>query len=125
MSELTFRHFIDKPTWAAADGYNFNFIDCLAFSAKLIDPWYMIKSLASEVLDTELRDIYVVPIYLGSMLLAISWPLIFWVVSIPLWIKCKRWQRKYKHEMNDTARENLDAWRRRLEIRWEVEDKNG
>ncbi|MEL3300573.1 hypothetical protein R9R02_01410, partial [Escherichia coli] len=28
--QITFKHFQDNPTWAAAAGYDFNYFDCLS-----------------------------------------------------------------------------------------------
>lgn len=37
MGMLMFEHFCDRPTWAAAAGYEFNIINCLSYSAVTVD----------------------------------------------------------------------------------------
>lgn len=117
MSELTFRHFIDRPKWAAAAGYNFNFIDCLSFCATIIEPWNGVKECSSAIPDIELREIYLLPVYLAAIAFCTLWPLIFWVMAPAVWVKCKSHQKKYKGSKSEIVEKNLAAWKRKVDKR--------
>lgn len=121
---LTLRHFIDRPTWAAAAGYDFNFIDCMAYAADLYGNMFIaLKDVCRDFLDTEVREL---PLMLAIIVAAVSgvfvWPLIFWIVAIPVWFKCKRMRRKYQFEdgMTDIAENNIEQWRLECARKWKV-----
>lgn len=119
---LTLKHFLDKPTWAAAAGYEFNYLDCMAFMA---DRYSAITSALRDVLcdlpDTTVRDL---PLMVLTLIAAASgmvlWPLIFWLVALPLWIRCRQHRRRYHlgADMTEIARRNLDGWLHGCERKW-------
>ncbi len=116
---LTFKHFLDNPTWAAADGYEFNYFDCMAYTAAQYDGLLLaVSSVAENFLDTEVREI---PFVLGVLLIAlvglIMWPLTFWLPAIWIWIRCRHHRKKYHFGsgMTAIARKNLDAWKTHFE----------
>lgn len=116
---LTFRHFVDRPTWAAAAGYDFNFFDCMSYMAIKYDRiFHAIQRVFDDFWSTELREF---PLLLSVFVLAVigvvAWPFIFWMAAIPLWVKC-RWMRKhyvYGTRMNDIATNNIARWRAEFE----------
>ena len=119
---LTLRHFIDRPTWAAAAGYEFNYLDCMAYTADFYGLMFSaLRNAGSGFLDTSVRYS---PIALVAMIAAlcgvIVWPLIFWIVAIPVWLKCKSMRRRYQFgdAMTEIARGNLDLWLRECARKW-------
>lgn len=109
---LTLKHFFDRPTWAAAAGYNFNVIDCMSEAANRIDIFRGIWGLICEMPDIELRHIWMLPFNLFVCALALFWPFIYPVFGLILYFKCKRTARKYQKEMPDIVRNNIDGWLR-------------
>ncbi|MGJ3447074.1 hypothetical protein [Enterobacter sp. PTB] len=119
---LTLRHFIDRPTWAAAAGYEFNYLDCMAYTADFYGLMFStLRDAGSDFLDTSVRDL---PIALVAVIAALCgvfvWPLIFWLVAIPVWMKCKSMRRHYQFggEMTEVAIVNLDHWQHECERKW-------
>ncbi|HEM8556157.1 TPA: hypothetical protein U2Q34_000182 [Citrobacter koseri] len=116
---LTLQHFLDKPTWAAADGYNFNYFDCMAYTAAQYDCVFLaVRRVAENFLDTELRELpFVLLVLFVALIGVIVWPLTFWLTAIWIWLRCKHHRQKYQHGngMKDIARSNLDNWKRRFE----------
>lgn len=122
---LTLKHFLDKPLWAAAAGYAFSYMDCMAFTAKFYDNIFAVfKGLFNTFLDTEIREL---PMMLAVIITAISgviiWPFIFWLVAIFIWCKCRKTQRKYRHGKPAVVRENLESWQKECEKKWRMEGK--
>ncbi|MBA7800563.1 hypothetical protein HV170_03380 [Citrobacter freundii] len=116
---LTLKHFLDNPTWAAADGYDFNYFDCMAYTAKRYDDIFSaLHGVVDNFLDTEVREI---PLVMVVLLLAISgvviWPLTFWLTAIWVWVRCRYHRQKYQfgNGMTDVARANLDNWKARFD----------
>ncbi|MER1507551.1 hypothetical protein KC847_20495 [Enterobacter hormaechei] len=119
---LTLRHFIDRPTWAAAAGYEFNYLDCMAYTADFYGHMFLVlRNAGIDFLDTSVRDL---PIVLVAVIAALCgvfvWPLIFWLVAIPVWLKCKSMRRRYRSgdAMTEIARVNLERWQRECERKW-------
>ena len=112
---LTLKHFFDRPSWAAAAGYNFNIIDCMSEAANRIDVFKEIWGLICETPDIELRRIWVLPFNLAVCLLALLWPFIYPFFGLAMYFKCKRVARKYKKGMPDIVRNNLDGWLREFD----------
>lgn len=109
---LTFEHFCDRPTWAAAAGYEFNIIDCLSASACSIDIFKGIKELVRNIPDIELRSVlWELPLTIIAIPVAMMWPLAFWIVGIASYVKCRRSRRKYLNSDNETVQANLRNWR--------------
>ena len=119
---LTLRHFIDRPTWAAAAGYEFNYLDCMAYTADFYGNMFLVlRNAGIDFLDTSVRDL---PIVLVAVIAALCgvfvWPLIFWLVAVPVWLKCKSMRRRYRSgdAMTEIARVNLERWQRECERKW-------
>jgi len=108
---LTFKHFCDRPTWAAAAGYRFNFIDCLSQAMVRMNICSGIKDVLLEIPDLELREAwYKLPVCLLAICLAISWPLIFWIFGIITYARCIHAKRKYAGTKSDVVQKNLRVW---------------
>lgn len=111
---LTLKHFFDRPTWAAAAGYEFNYLDCMAFMAgRYSTITSALRDVLCDLLDTTVREL---PLMVLTIIAAASgvvvWPLIFWLVALPLWVRCRQHRRKYHQGvgMTEIARRNLDVW---------------
>ncbi|MEG6249524.1 hypothetical protein UXO05_02785 [Enterobacter ludwigii] len=119
---LTLRHFIDCPTWAAAAGYEFNYLDCMAYTADLYGlAFSVLRCAASNFLGTEVHELpFVLMNIVGAICAVIFWPLIFWLVAIPVWLKCKSMRRRYQfgEAMTEIARGNLEQWQRECARKW-------
>lgn len=115
---LTFKHFKDRPTWAAADGYDFNIIDCMSEAAGRINIWRGIVDVILEVPDFELRVAwYRLPISLVAVVITLAWPLIFWIAGLVLYVQCIINRRKYLNNKSEIVLNNLAVWRRECERR--------
>lgn len=115
---LTFKHFKDRPSWAAADGYDFNIIDCMSEAAGRINIWRGIVDVILEVPDFQLREAwYRLPISLVAVVIALVWPLIFWIVGLGSYVKCIRNRRKYLNTKSEIVLNNLAVWRRECDRR--------
>ncbi|MEH4988132.1 hypothetical protein PO461_11940 [Enterobacter asburiae] len=119
---LTLRHFIDRPTWAAAAGYDFNFLDCMAYTADLYClVLSTLRSICAEFPYTEVRELPLGLVNLFvSIALSITWPLVFWIIAIPVWLKCRRERRRYQFggEMTEVAIVKLEHWQHECERKW-------
>lgn len=119
---LTLKHFFDNPTWAAAAGYDFNYLDCMSFAAdKYSDVIHSLIDVLKAFPETEVRELpFVLVVLTAAIAGVVVWPLIFWLAAFPLWLRCKQHRRKYHYgtEMNDTARNNLALWINRCEKQW-------
>ncbi|MCK6919661.1 hypothetical protein L8Q54_15445 [Enterobacter kobei] len=110
--EITFRHFQDNPAWAAAAGYDFNFIDCVSASAQCT------SNIASNLLDeiaefpdAEVRyiPVFIIKLSVGSLLLfamIFAYPLF----ALVIFFRCKSMKRKYKDDYSDIVDHNLRTW---------------
>lgn len=119
---LTFRHFLDNPTWSAAAGYEFNYFDCMSHAATLYDRFFIaLRNISDDFMSTEIREI---PGMLAVMALAVigiaAYPMIFWAVAIWTWFRCKQHRNKYHlgSGMTKIARDNIDGWLWRCERDW-------
>lgn len=109
---LTFKHFMDRPSWAAAAGYDFNIIDCLSYSAKRFG-CTDVMDLLEDTGDIELRQvIWKLPVNILAMCILIAWPFVFWLQGILIYIRCRIVKKKYGG-MNHPERVqiNLRNWR--------------
>lgn len=116
---LTLKHFMDRPTWAAAAGYDFNYLDCMSVTAAFQSQHFstFVHTLVHfpDVLVIEL------PVWLLALItsfaLAIAWPFIFWLAAIPLWLRCTWMQWKYQdgNGMTEIAKGNLAGWIERVD----------
>lgn len=111
---LTLKHFIDRPSWAAVAGYNFNFFDCLCFSAQKYDNFFhALYSVFKNLLDTEIREIPGAVVVISLALLGIVlWPFAFFFDAAYVYVKCKRTKKKYpdRESMPDIVKENIRNW---------------
>lgn len=119
---LTLKHFIDRPTWVAAAGYDFNYLDCMAYTAGLYDLIFSaLREAILDIPDTTVRELSFSSAIIGVTICGIFvWPFIFWIVAIPVWLKCKRMRRRYQfgNAMTEIARNNLELWQRECEKKW-------
>lgn len=111
---LTLKHFLDRPTWAAVAGYNFNFFDCLCVSAQKYDGFfYALGLVLKNLLDTEIREIpSVVAVLTLALLGIVAWPFIFFFDAAYVWAKCKHQKKKYTGPsgMPDIVKVNIRNW---------------
>jgi len=116
---LTLQHFLDNPTWAAADGYDFNYFDCMAYTAAQYDGVFLaVRGVVDNFLDTEVRELpFVLLVLFVALIGVVAWPLTFWVTAIWIWLRCRHHRQKYQHGngMTETARKNLDNWKIQFE----------
>jgi len=116
---LTLKHFLDNPTWAEADGYAFNYFDCMAFTASQYGGVFLaVRGVAENFLDTEVRELpFVLLVLLAALIWLIVWPLTFWLAAIWIWVRCRHHRRKYHlgSGMTAIARKNLDTWKVQFE----------
>lgn len=107
---VTLAHFLDRPLWAVACGYDYNFLDCLSWSANIYGQ--NIPALLSlrpdDVLSLEIREI---PMALLSTVLTLLF-LVLWPLTYPVWAVVCYWlcKRKVKQPMNDVRDHNLSLW---------------
>lgn len=125
MGMLMFEHFCDRPTWAAAAGYEFNIIDCLSYSAVTVD-MSDIKDLLIEIPDIELRSLlWDLPLKLLTLTAIITWPLTFWIAGLMIYIRCRKHRRKYAGSENERVQINIRNWLGEFERqqRWSAKEK--
>lgn len=119
---LTLKHFIDRPAWAAAAGYDFCFLDCMAYTANLyLLIFSALRDVCENFLDTEVRELpLVLVVMIVSVCGVIVWPLIFWPAAIPVWLYCKSNRRRYHfgNAMTGIAKKNLERWQYECEKKW-------
>ena len=119
---LTLKHFMYRPTWAAAAGYQFNYFDCMAHTANLYgNVFAALRDVYVGFPDTEVRELPgVIIVLIAAIAGIIVWPLIFWVVAIQVWLKCRRMRRRYHFgdDMTDVAKNNLAVWMRNCDRKW-------
>ncbi|WP_051870553.1 hypothetical protein [Xenorhabdus bovienii] len=107
---ITFRHFLDRPIWAAVAGYDFNIIDCLSVAGCRY--FSVPMNIWDELLDLEIRQmVAVIMIALSGLFFVFIYPLIFWVFGIGLYFNCKRYIRKYKAGKPQIVIDNLNKWK--------------
>ncbi|PHM68835.1 hypothetical protein [Xenorhabdus kozodoii] len=107
---ITFKHFLDRPLWAAVAGYDFNIIDCLSVAACRC--FSIPVNIWDELLDLEIRQIFSAIIVAAAGLFCVFiYPLIFWVFGIGLYFNCKRYVKKYKTDKPQIVIDNLNKWK--------------
>ncbi len=104
---VTLRHFFDRPAYAAAAGYDFNFFDCMAFTAhKYVEcmssyNWFF-------WLDTEIRELPFTAVTLLTMIfIAVTTPFIYPVYGVATYVMCRR-AKKVKH--TEIIDRNITGW---------------
>lgn len=117
---LTLKHFLDRPVWAAAAGYDFNYMDCLSYTACRYDQIFSaLRDVMVEFPETPVKEL---PLMLLVVIAAcagvVVWPFIFWIVGIAVWFGCKKYQWKYRQHTPERVRENLAIWLRECEKKW-------
>ncbi len=109
--KLTFEHFCDNPSWAAAAGYEFNIIDCLSFSAGQADIKNGVKDFLTGIPDIELRSaLWELPLHILAVAFFLTWPLTFWLGGLYVYLKCLRNRWKYLNSENERVIVNLRNW---------------
>lgn len=114
--EITFNHFMDNPSWAAAAGYDFNFIDCISASAQCT--FNIGSNLKDDILDlpdTEVRDLpaFIIKMTIGLFLLA-AMVFCYPIFAIAIHIRCKSMRKKYKDDFSEIVSHNLRVWARQV-----------
>lgn len=104
---VTLRHFIDRPIYAAAAGYDFNLFDCMAFTAHTY-----VKFLKDSKwffwLDTEIRELPFTAITLFTMIfIAVTTPFIYPIYGVATYVMCRRIQKVQHTEIIDR---NITGW---------------
>lgn len=119
---LTLKHFLDRPKWAAAAGYEFNYIDCMAFTAARYDTFFsLFLDVIYEFPSTEVSEL---PLWLARFIATVAgiviWPFIFSIIAFPVWMSCRKYRKKYHFGtgMNDIARKNLSNWLSECNCKW-------
>lgn len=113
---LTFEHFCDRPTWAAAAGYKFNIIDCLSEAMVRVELISGIKQILMEIPDMELREAwYKLPLSLLVIVLALAWPLIFWIFGVVTYVRCTKAKNKYRGTNDEIVLKNIRVWKYRFD----------
>ena len=109
---LTFKHFQDRPTWAAAAGYDFNIIDCISVATKYHSSFIEVfLAMISEFLDFEVRELPLAILsIIFSGILMVIYPLIFWVVGIALYVICVKDRKRHAGKLTDIAKKNIEGW---------------
>lgn len=111
---VTFRHFLHRPTWAATAGYDFNFIDCMAYVADSYSEYMKTRDWLFW-LDSEIRELPITLLMLFFMLsIALSTPFLYPFYSIVTYINCKRSKKDEITEIVDT---NISVWLRDFDRR--------
>lgn len=116
---LTLKHFFDRPSWAAAAGYDFNFIDCMSEAANRINVFQGICQMVADIPHLELREAwYGLPLRIVLIPVALSWPLIFWVFAIHTYLKCKRARNEWLGTNDPVVINNIEVWKARCDRRF-------
>ncbi|NIH21833.1 hypothetical protein HBM99_13775 [Providencia heimbachae] len=111
---VTLKHFLHRPCWAAAAGYDFNFIDCMAYTVNAYSEYMKTRDWLFW-LDSEIRELPMTLLMLFFMLfIALSTPFLYPFYSIATYINCKRSRKDEITEIVDT---NLSVWLRDFERR--------
>lgn len=118
--QITFKHFQDNPTWAAAAGYDFNYFDCL--SVACIATTNVANNIIDEFLDFpdyQVRELpaFFVKVSVATALLFIllfAYPLL----AVFVYVRCKHSQKKYSGEHTDITSQNMRVWLRRCQEKW-------
>lgn len=124
---LTLKHFLERPKWAAAAGYEFNYLDCMAFSAARYDVFFsVIADVIYEFPDTEVRELPLkLIVFIAAVAGVVIWPFIFWIIALYVWITCRKYRNKYHHGtgMNEIARNNLAVWLSECDRKWSANNE--
>lgn len=113
---LTLKHFFDRPTWAAAAGYDFNFIDCMSEAINRLAITKGVVSLIKEIPDIELRSAaWALPLSLACILIAMLWPFLYPILAIHTYVKCKFYAKKYRTQKPERVATNIAVWLRDFE----------
>lgn len=119
---MTFEHFCDRPTWAAAAGYDFNIIDCMSEAAGRASVWEGVLTLISATPDLELRTAWwELPLNILVVLILLCWPLLFWLLGFATYFRCRRIREKFYGSDDKTVQANLRGWLRDFE--WQRQRK--
>ncbi|EJE0770111.1 TPA: hypothetical protein ACRVWQ_004250 [Escherichia coli] len=116
---MTFKHFLDRPLWAAAAGYNFNYMDCMSYTANAYDHSFSLLFNSLRILpQTEVGELHLWLLgFIAAVVGVAVWPFIFWLVAVVVWFKCKAYRKKYflGDGMTDIAKMNIEKWTKECE----------
>ncbi|WP_447874443.1 hypothetical protein [Serratia fonticola] len=108
---LTFKHFCDRPSWAAAAGYDFNIIDCISAAAVGVNIKGGLGDIIADIPYIELREAWWrLPLSLILIAGFITWPLTFWLVGLASYFKCRRSRKEYRDPKSEIVQANLRNW---------------
>ncbi|CFQ96826.1 hypothetical protein [Yersinia frederiksenii] len=115
---LTLKHFLDRPTWAAAAGYDFNIIDCMSCAAaRYGDIWSTLRDHILDFPDIEVREVPLsMLIMLAGLFGIVVYPFIFWIFGIFYYIRCRKHRAKYFGQPQpEIVQINLRNWLKKCE----------
>ena len=116
---MTLKHFLDRPLWAAAAGYDFNYMDCMSCTANAYDHSFILLFNSLRILpETEVGELHLWLLGFIAAVVGIAvWPFIFWLVAVVVWFKCKTYRKKYflGDGMTDIAKMNIVEWTKECE----------
>ncbi len=120
---MTLKHFLDRPLWAAAAGYDFNYMDCMSYTANAYDYSFSLLLNSLRILpQTEVESFIYGYWALSRLELVLLYGLLFsgWLVAVVVWFKCKTYRRKYflGDGMTDIAKMNIEKWTKECEKKW-------
>ncbi|CNJ56776.1 hypothetical protein [Yersinia mollaretii] len=110
---LTLKHFLDRPTWAAAAGYDFNIIDCMSYAAaRYGDIWSGLRDHILDFPDIEVREAPIsILLMIAGLFGIVGYPFIFWIFGIALNVRCRRDRAKYYGQPQpEIVQVNLRNW---------------
>ena len=116
---MTLKHFLDRPLWAAAAGYDFNYMDCMSYTANAYDHSFSLLFNSLRILpETEVGELHLWLLGFIAAVVGIAvWPFIFWLVAVVVWFKCKTYRKKYflGDGMTGMAKRNIEKWSKECE----------
>ncbi|WP_196234594.1 hypothetical protein [Escherichia coli] len=125
---MTLKHFLDRPLWAAAAGYDFNYMDCMSYTANAYDHSFSLLFNSLRILpETEVGELHLWLLgFIAAVVSIAVWPFIFWLVAVVVWFKCKTYRKKYflGDGMTNIAKMNIEKWTNECEKKWKRELRN-
>ncbi|WP_050157007.1 hypothetical protein, partial [Yersinia enterocolitica] len=110
--------FLDRPTWAAAAGYDFNIIDCMSYAAaRYGDIWSTLRDHILDFPDIEVREVPLsILIMFAGLFGVVVYPFIFWIFGIFHYIRCRKHRAKYFGQPQpEIVQANLRNWLNKCE----------
>lgn len=108
---ITFKHFLDRPSWAAAAGYDFNIIDSMSYAAQWPNICSGCWDVMADIPGIELGEAWwKLPLSLLIVIIAVLYPMFFWAFGLAVWIKCRRHREKYLKSTDEREQMRLNNW---------------